>query len=220
MWIRSVPSHSAAWAPHLFPTPGRGGVFPPSSTPEGVCVGARPSPTRAWSPHHPPSRTAGVRRIHGALDARSMRLCARAPHPLAHPAAHSRAQSTRVASTAGTRDDHARRRDLPKATPATRGAPTIPSSGKGSPCSFLRSSFLVLRSSFLVFRSLFFVLCSSCFVLHVSRQFICACDYGCCVVNPRCNALSEFEYAGDSGCLCNSHSLLTFAPFTFHFVVS
>ena len=51
----------------------------------------------------PPSGTAGERRIHGGTDARSMRLCARALRPLAHPAAHSHAQGTRVASTAGTR---------------------------------------------------------------------------------------------------------------------
>ena len=35
------------------------------------CVGAHPSPTRAWSPNHLPSVTAGVPRIRGVLDARS-----------------------------------------------------------------------------------------------------------------------------------------------------
>ena len=51
----------------------------------------------------PPSGTAGVRRIRGGTDARSMRLCARALRPLAHPAARSHAQGMRAASTAGTR---------------------------------------------------------------------------------------------------------------------
>ena len=71
--------------------------------PRRGCVGARPSPTRAWSPDHLPSGTAGARRIRGVPDARSTLLCARALRPLAHPAAHSHAQGTRVASTAGTR---------------------------------------------------------------------------------------------------------------------
>jgi hypothetical protein len=38
-----------------------------------------------------------------AVQPKAMGLCTRAPRPLAHPAAHSHAKGTRVASTAGTR---------------------------------------------------------------------------------------------------------------------
>ena len=103
MWIRNVPSHSAAWAPHLFPTPGRGGVFPPSSTPEGVCVGARPSPTHAWSPDHLQSGTAGAQRVH-KVRTRAPRSCVQGPTvPPARLTAHSHAQGMQAASTARSR---------------------------------------------------------------------------------------------------------------------
>ena len=87
MWIRNVLSHSAARAPHLFPTPGRGGVFPPSSTPGGVCAEAPPSPARAWSLTTLPSGTAGDNMHSPSTSARSMRLCARTHRLLAHLAA-------------------------------------------------------------------------------------------------------------------------------------
>ena len=98
MWIRNVPSHSAAWAPHLFPRPGRGGVFPPSSTPEGVCVGARPSPTRAWSPYHLPSGTAGDRRIRDER-MRAPRSCVQGPAASLHTSLQPYAPSAQVSGS-------------------------------------------------------------------------------------------------------------------------
>ena len=88
MWIRNVPSNSTTRAPHLFPTPGRGGVFPPSSAPEGACVSG-PAPPRhvhgvltTCRLGHQVSYASVVFRMRAR-----MLLCARALRPPAHLAA-------------------------------------------------------------------------------------------------------------------------------------
>ena len=128
-------------APHRAPTsplrgsPGRQRDAFPTSTfrkrkaedlsPKGMCGGPTLLHT-CPAPDHPQARLQ-VPRLRTWPQTFARLLCARAHRPLAHDAAHSHAQGTRVASTASTRQRPRVGSGSPNARSTTRGAPLRPS---------------------------------------------------------------------------------------------